>query len=124
MARDSRNVRRKRRTRRNLSLARRQVSTLTQDYFKTFSTLLAVLAQAGGEVTVTKGTATQVLDNLRTLGWNTVAGATSDEFIVRLVEGVGPDTPAEPVEPTVVPLDTPVPESLVPVEQVTGDQPV
>src|ERR1700680_1939422 len=49
--------------------------------------LMAILAQHGGEVVVTKGTIEQVGANLPNLGYTMVKGAAENEFIVRLLEG-------------------------------------
>jgi hypothetical protein len=64
-----------------------------------YAILLAVLAQSGGEITVTQGTLNQVGANMQQLGYIVTKGTVENEFIVRLVEGkqppeapaVGPD---------------------------------
>ena len=80
----SRNANHKRRQRRTISLLTRQARQLLADLQKTHLTLLGVLAQSGGEVTVTKGTLAQVT---RQMSWQMVPGANEHEFIVRVVEG-------------------------------------
>mgnify|MGYP001597133873 CR=1 FL=1 len=53
-----------------------------------YLTLLAVLAQCGGEKVVTEGTLDHVSRNLATLSFTTMPSPTTPhEFIVRLVEG-------------------------------------
>jgi len=54
---------------------------------KTFAILLTVLAQKGGEVTVTKGTIDQVGANLARLSYQIVTSEVPGEHIIRLVEG-------------------------------------
>jgi hypothetical protein len=62
---------------------------------KQYALLLAVLAQSGGEVTVTQGTIDQVGMNLPNLGYVVVGGKAEKEFIVRLTEG-HEDAPESP----------------------------
>lgn len=96
MASESRNTRKKARTRRNLSQARRALQEQTQARVQAHATLLMVLSQAGGEVTVSQATMQTVLQGLKLLNWVTEAktdGAGNiiqGEFIVRVVtqEGV------------------------------------
>src|SRR5258707_603370 len=67
-----------------------------------FAIFLAVLAQSGGEVTVTKGTLEQVGQNLVRLGYTVVPGKDENEFVVRMLEGEsGPDVATVPETPTV-----------------------
>lgn len=49
--------------------------------------LLAVLAQKGGEVVVTKGTVNQVGMKWASLGYEVVPNAEGTEFTVRMLEG-------------------------------------
>jgi len=49
--------------------------------------LLAVLAQNGGEVTVTAGTITQVEREFRQLSYEFISAPVKGEFIVRLLTG-------------------------------------
>ena len=86
----SRNERRKRRQRRTISLLTRQSNRLQEQFQKTHFTLLGVLAQSGGEVTVTKGTLQQVLDRLKFLNWQTIAGKEENEYVVRVIEAPEP----------------------------------
>lgn len=56
-------------------------------------TLLAVLAQCGGEKVVTQGTLEEVQRKLGTLGYEIKPSSTRPhEFIVRLLEGAHDDT--------------------------------
>lgn len=69
---------------------------------KQYSLLLALLAQAGGELTVTAGTLEQVGQNLQDLSYVMVPGKESNEFIVRMVEGkTVPTTLQAPEAPNV-----------------------
>jgi hypothetical protein len=81
----SRNRRHHARTRRTNSLLKRELRGLSQNAQKSFAMLLAVLAQAGGEVTIVQGTLDQVLPNLATLGYEVVKGQAENEHIVRMV---------------------------------------
>ena len=81
----SRAQRQKARRKRTNSLLKREVRTLSQNAAKSFAMLLAVLAQAGGEVTVVQGTLDQVLPNLATLGYEVVKGQAPNEHIIRMV---------------------------------------
>jgi hypothetical protein len=85
-----------------------------------FATLMAVLAQKGGEVVVTRGTMEQVLDNLPNLSYavEPVKDSTAD-LTVRLVVADVPatdvpaaDVPEEKTEPDFVmrPVDDPTPD--------------
>ncbi len=92
MAQDSRSIRRKRRIRRNVSTLARRLGTqhttieqLQSELGRAQMTLLMVLAQKGGEVTISKGTLDQVTAGIQTMGWQVVPGTVPSEFIVRLV---------------------------------------
>lgn len=85
MARASRNTRQKTKQKRNLSLATREVRALQASLYRTHITLLAVLGQQGGDVTVTKATFDHVLKNARTMNWESKPGQTDQEFEVRLI---------------------------------------
>jgi hypothetical protein len=87
----------------NRQLRRAALSSI-QSGMRMNGVLMAVLAQSGGEVTVTKGTIDQVDAKMGRLGWTIVAGATHNEFIVRMVEG-GEETAPLPVEAE-IPLPT------------------
>lgn len=65
---------------------RRQADVAIREGANVFMALLAVLAQKGGEVVVTKGTAQQVAANIRNLSYVLEAGETEAEFKVRLLE--------------------------------------
>lgn len=66
---------------------RRQAKTSVIAGYRAYMTLLAVLAQKGGDVTVTQGTINQVNANYANLSYVVVPGETEGEFIVRMVEG-------------------------------------
>src|SRR6266851_4932997 len=107
MARDSRSVRRKRRLRRNVSLMTRALEQSQAGFQKAVTGLLFVLAQSGGEVSITKGTMEQVVAKIQTLGWWIDKGANENEFIVRLIDqdAVNPaqDAPGTPIASSVDP---------------------
>jgi len=86
MMRASRNQRKKQRTKRNMTSLRRQLQGVTGEAQKAYVTLLAVLAQKGGEVTITKGTIQQVMENVSHLGYSAspIEGSETD-VVVRLV---------------------------------------
>lgn len=123
MARDSRNVRRKRRVKANLTSVRKQARTLNAAYWQAHSTLLMILQQRGGQVTVTQGTMQQVLGNLRELTWKSAPNPDAEgEIVITLVDNtVKPDTGV-----TITRLpdedDAPVEDAVVDalIEQATG----
>jgi hypothetical protein len=53
---------------------------------KNFQMLMTVLAQKGGEVTVTKGTIAQVMGKLQFLDFAVIKGATDGELIIRMLD--------------------------------------
>jgi hypothetical protein len=96
MASESRNSRKKRRVKLNLSRARRALQEQTQRLVQTHATLLMVLSAMGGEIEVNQATMQTVLQGMRMLNWVTEAKTDCDgavvpnKFIVRVVtqEGV------------------------------------
>lgn len=111
MAKASRNLRKQRRQKRQLSIMAHAATHQHSELLKTQMMLLAVLAQKGGEVIVTTGTMQQVLENYRGMGWTLVPGAQPNERIVRMTEDArvtyNPDSEEEPA-----PADGPVPDAL------------
>lgn len=101
MAQDSKNKRRLRRLKRQISLHERillqqaRIEQLERGLRQSVDggqfakvVLLAVLAQKGGEVEVTQGTMQQVTENLATLSWVTQPNEKDPgAFLVKLVEG-------------------------------------
>ncbi len=85
MAKLSRNARNKARTKRSLSLTRRQLRNTSGEFIKTHITLLAVLAQKGGEVVITTGTLQQVQVNMAGFNWSIGPSGVEGEFVVKLV---------------------------------------
>lgn len=65
---------------------RRQVKRMAISGRGAYVTLLAVLAQQGGEVTVTKGTIDQVNENFKHLSFE-VGQPTPNEYVVKLMVG-------------------------------------
>lgn len=98
----SRAERRKRRIKRNNTLLKASLKRESIDRFKTHALLMAVLAQKGGEATVTEGTLKQVVDNIRNLGYTVIKGETDGEFIVRMTEAATPEQVEPPTEDTIV----------------------
>ncbi len=96
MASESRNARKKRRVKLNLSRARRALQQQTQRLVQTHATLLMVLSAMGGEIEVNQATMQTVLQGMRMLNWETIPQTDKDgntipgEMIVRVVtqEGV------------------------------------
>lgn len=82
----SKRTRRERRVKRQNTLLHRTVQAVRLDNLKHFEVLLTVLSQAGGEVTVTRGTADQVHENLGSLSYAVVKGAAEGELIVRVTQ--------------------------------------
>ena len=76
-----------RRAKRKNTLLLRTLKERHSQWFTTMTTLLAVLAQHGGECTITQGTAQQAIEGFvkGEVGYDTVAGKVGGEFIVRLV---------------------------------------
>jgi hypothetical protein len=78
--------------------ARRNAQIAIEYGMKSGLILLAVLAQHGGDVTVTQGTIDQVTSRLDTLRWEIVPGKVKNEFTVRMIEehtnGAGINTAA------------------------------
>ena len=71
----------------NRALRRQAIASIAAGS-KAYATLLAVLAQKGGEVVVTQGTIDQVGQNLDNLGYVIVSNRPqAGEFTVRLTEG-------------------------------------
>jgi hypothetical protein len=76
---------------------------MTAQWQKTFVVLLTVLAQSGGEVTITKGTSDQVVADLARLTWAIEPGKEANEYVVRVVTDADvatvPETPAVEADP-------------------------
>lgn len=89
----------------NRSLRRRAMFSIRKGA-EVFQAFMAVLAQKGGEVVVTKGTLDQVSENLSTLGYTITPNETHTEFTFRMTEGtvVAPETHGT-VEITHIPDD-------------------
>lgn len=81
----SRNERRKRRLKRNNSLLRRDLGKSQRSMNLGLSTLFMVLAQQGGEITLSKGTVKSVTNDLAKLAYSIDKGAEEGEFVVRLI---------------------------------------
>jgi hypothetical protein len=81
----SRNANRKRRIRRNMTLLKRAGYAEAVAKTKALVHLFAVLAQSGGEVTLTKGTIDQVVADMTKLSYSLDKAPIDGEFIMRLV---------------------------------------
>ena len=77
-----RKLKQTRRTNNQLKRALHQESVTN---YKLYSTLMMVLAQKGGEVTVTRGTAQQVIEGMGRLSYVVEAGANESEFVIRQI---------------------------------------
>ena len=71
MAQDSRNTKRKRRMKRNISLVSREAQKMLIQLRQTQFMLFQVLEQSGGSITVTRETSQTILQHLQGLGWKT-----------------------------------------------------
>ena len=112
MPQDSKRKRYARKLRRSRTLAIRSLKESRIVAFNAHTTLLSVLAQQGGEVTVTLGTFQQVIQDVQKLNWVNAPGANGGEFIVRLVtEDAGSDAP--PTEASVASVPTEPPSESV-----------
>lgn len=92
----------------------REAQFAVKEGARVFAVLLAVLAQKGGDVTITQGTLDQVGQNLSTMGYAIVPGATKGEFIVRLTEGKVVDPPGDDTALPVSRMDGTEPASAEP----------
>lgn len=87
--------------------AKHVLKSRTVDYFNVVTALLGVLAQSGGEITITQGTASQAVQEFvkGQLSWAIVPGKVEGEFVVRLVTREA-EKVAEPIEiKTTAPVD-------------------
>lgn len=82
-----------RRLRRTNKAMKRTLKSVATGGKQAYSTLLAVLAQKGGEVVITQGTIDQVTANYADLGFRVEKGDQPNEYKVLLVEG--PEKPQE-----------------------------
>lgn len=100
MAKSSRNERRKRQVKRTNSLLKRQLRGLSVEANKAYLALITILAQKGGEITVTRGTMQQAANDLLTLGFSVSPGADEQDLVIRLVtnSAVGEASPAGDIE--------------------------
>ncbi len=98
----SRNANRKRRIRRNITLLRRAGYAEAVAKQKALIHLMAVLAQSGGEVTVTKGTIDQIMADLSKMSYSVDKGTVENELVFRLVvaEDTLPVVEVSPIEDT------------------------
>jgi hypothetical protein len=85
MASTSNHKREKGRLKRETTRLTRALQTEHINTYKLFSTLMMVLAQKGGEVTVTKGTAEQVFGSMNRLSYVVEQSANENEFVIRQV---------------------------------------
>lgn len=126
MATASRNTRKKARVRHNLTQAKKQARTLNAAYWQAHSTLLMILQQRGGQVTVTQGTMQQVLGNLRNLTWKSAPNPdVAGEIVITLVDetakrDTGLSITRLPDEDDAAPVDDAVVDALI--EQATGQE--
>ena len=74
MAQESRNARKKRRTRMNLSRANRQLHATLLKFGQTQIALFQILTELGGRVEVQRASTETVIKRLQKLGWKTSPG--------------------------------------------------
>ncbi len=98
MAQASRRVRRDRRLKRSVTFAKSTQKKILADFQRTYLTLLYVLAQNGGSITVTHGTMMQVMKQAPHLQWHARDGG-EGEVIIEMIE----QTTVTTDEPDVVP---------------------
>ena len=84
--RDGRRGKSARAKRRACNQAQRQLRRTAISGKQAYATLLAVLAQKGGEVVITQGTIDQVSENYNHLAWVVEKGKETNEYIVRLID--------------------------------------
>lgn len=99
MPKASRNERRKRQVKRTNSLLKRQLKTVGLEGFKNYIMLCAILAQKGGEITVTAGTPQQAQQDITKLGYTVTPSEVVGELLVRLVVNETALPPAEETQP-------------------------
>jgi hypothetical protein len=87
-----------RRTKRKASQATRLLNARSRQFWEAQTTLLTVLAQLGGEVICTVGTARQAIEAFTKgqLAWTTVQGAVEGEWIIKLVTQETEPIPDQP----------------------------
>lgn len=71
--------------RRTAGRLKQQLVQRTHERYKTHVMLLAVLAQKGGEVTITQGTLSQVMAGIASLSYTVTPSEIAGESTVRLV---------------------------------------
>lgn len=120
MSSDSRNTKRKRRLRRNISLLSRQNRALQNELMKTRANLVLMLAQIGGSLLISKGVLETTVKNFQRLGYETkpVAAEQSDvsAFSFHLVE-----TPEAPSADTADTANTAVVRGVESVEPCSDE---
>lgn len=86
MAQDSKRKRREQKMRAKVTGAKHVQKRLIADYQRTYLTLLYVLAQKGGSVTITHGTMLEVMKQAANLRWQAMDGESPGEVVVRILE--------------------------------------
>lgn len=95
----SRNLRRKRRVKRNLSITRRALFTESVARAKTSVIFYAVLSKLGGEIEVSKADIDTAAKNLTKLSFEVEPSAVEGYFMIKMVEAApATGAPAEVVE--------------------------
>lgn len=116
MAQDSKRKRREQKMRAKLTGAKHVHKRLIADYQRTYLTLLYVLAQKGGSITITHGTMLEVMKQAATLRWQAMDGENPGEVVVRILEQT--ETIVEDAPQTDVPADV---EPLVTIRRVPDE---
>ncbi len=97
----SRNDRRKRRLRRNVSLLNRELRSLNARHVNAHFTLLAVLVNAGGSITISADKVGEAMADMRFLNWKTARQ--EDGSMIVTAEDPRVETPAENPDAVVAP---------------------
>lgn len=105
----SRNLRRKRRIKRNLSITRRALYTEAVARAKTSVIFYAVLSKLGGEIELSKHDIDTAAQNLNKLSFEVEPSALEGYFMVKIVEAETPaGAPAEVIEAAAEAVETTV----------------
>jgi hypothetical protein len=118
MAQASHRVRLRRRLKRKASLAIQQFRKVEQARMNAATSLCMVLAQQGGDMTLSKGTVEQVITNLNRLSYSVTRsvdgeGQPTGEYVLKLVEAAQ-DAPVAGEDARTAPISVvPAPEAVV-----------
>lgn len=100
MAQASKRQRQMRRLKRRISLSNRHSKIIGSKLTEANHLLLGVLAQSGGEVTVTTGTLEQIVKDFAHMAWVVEKGRADNELVVKLVSDGLTEADKETLEQT------------------------